>query len=261
MVHEYQMHKLTDGACMCTLTYNDENIPTDKLTGVQTLRREHFTNFMKRLRYALDKPIKYYGCGEYGSKTGRPHYHFCLFGENFRKERTIIPCNYNLDAQKFMKKGSDRLLYYSETLQRAWSIKGVPIGNVSLTEFSAATAHYCAKYMVKSYEDYFKDAELRALREAPFSSISNGIGKEYFEKYYVQWFQQDLCKIGTMKLKPDRYYEKMLEKKDPGLLENVKRKRREYLNKQDKEKLYNYEDNNTHARYYATKVNQKGRMQ
>ena len=59
-----------------TLTYNDENCPAE-------LVQEDMTRFLKRLRKALPKKsFRYYYCGEYGSKTDRPHWHGILFGIN-----------------------------------------------------------------------------------------------------------------------------------------------------------------------------------
>lgn len=45
-----------------------------------TLRKRHYQLFFKRLRKWYGKPIRYFGTGEYGSKTQRPHYHFIIFG-------------------------------------------------------------------------------------------------------------------------------------------------------------------------------------
>ena len=59
-----------------TLTYDEENLPSDR-----KLRPDHFTNFVKSLRYYLgsNRRCRYFGCGEYGSETHRPHYHLILF--------------------------------------------------------------------------------------------------------------------------------------------------------------------------------------
>lgn len=40
----------------------------------------HLQLFMKRLRYYVDKPLRFFGVGEYGERTGRPHYHLAVFG-------------------------------------------------------------------------------------------------------------------------------------------------------------------------------------
>lgn len=54
-----------------TLTYNDESLPVNN-----SLSKEHWREFTKGIGF------RYFGCGEYGSLGGRPHYHFVLFGLN-----------------------------------------------------------------------------------------------------------------------------------------------------------------------------------
>lgn len=56
-----------------TLTYSDESVPLSP-SGSSTLRSEHWREFTKGIGY------RYFGCGEYGEKFGRPHYHVILFG-------------------------------------------------------------------------------------------------------------------------------------------------------------------------------------
>ena len=54
-----------------TLTYDDENL-------VKVLSKNDVQAFLKRLRKYGYK-FRYYCCGEYGDKSGRPHYHLCIF--------------------------------------------------------------------------------------------------------------------------------------------------------------------------------------
>ena len=56
-----------------TLTYDDDHLPADGL-----LYRSDVTKFIKRLRHYCS--VRYFGCGEYGTKNKRPHYHLILFG-------------------------------------------------------------------------------------------------------------------------------------------------------------------------------------
>lgn len=59
-----------------TLTYNEENLPNG-----ETLKPKDLQDFLKRLRKALDpQRIRYFGCGEYGEISNRPHYHLAIFG-------------------------------------------------------------------------------------------------------------------------------------------------------------------------------------
>jgi len=43
------------------------------------LRKDHLQKFFKRLRKNTGIKFKYYACGEYGHKYGRPHYHMILW--------------------------------------------------------------------------------------------------------------------------------------------------------------------------------------
>jgi len=67
IVHEF--------ASFVTLTYNKESVPSDG-----SLNPRHLQLFLKRLRYELEpRKIRYFGVGEYGDDTFRPHYHLAVF--------------------------------------------------------------------------------------------------------------------------------------------------------------------------------------
>lgn len=57
-----------------TLTYDEEKLPVDLSVTPRTLQL-----FMKRLRKVYPNRIRYFGVGEYGDQTMRPHYHLALF--------------------------------------------------------------------------------------------------------------------------------------------------------------------------------------
>lgn len=73
---ESLQHKHT---CVTTLTYDDAHLPP-------TLQKRDFQLWLKRLRKLNASRIRYYACGEYGEKFGRPHYHAIVFGLNHRTE-------------------------------------------------------------------------------------------------------------------------------------------------------------------------------
>ena len=93
---ESQYH---DHTWFLTLTYDDDHLPrtfsVDRATGeavspVATLVKRDLQLFFKRLRKRFDVPVRYFACGEYGSKTFRPHYHVILFGPDFVDRRPIL---------------------------------------------------------------------------------------------------------------------------------------------------------------------------
>lgn len=88
-----------------TLTYDDNNHPKDGC-----LSTRDFTLFLKKLRKKGYK-FRYYGVGEYGSRTYRPHYHLACFGlptclrgqTDLRKEYCCAICD---DVKKAWGKGA-----------------------------------------------------------------------------------------------------------------------------------------------------------
>lgn len=61
-------------ASWVTLTYDPKHVPP----GVS---REHLSGYLKRLRVSLaPRRVRFFGSGEYGDTTGRPHYHVILYG-------------------------------------------------------------------------------------------------------------------------------------------------------------------------------------
>lgn len=56
-----------------TLTYSDEYVPSG-------LVKSEFQQFIALLKKYVD--FRYFGCGEYGGTTGRPHYHCIIFADD-----------------------------------------------------------------------------------------------------------------------------------------------------------------------------------
>lgn len=108
--------------------------------------------FMKRLRRQFAYRIRYFGVGEYGDKTGRPHYHLALFGV----------CPY----------------LHAGLVQQAWSVfvdgEYEPIGGVHLGELNHTTAQYVAGYVCKKMTS--SDDERLDGRHPEFACMSRGLG-------------------------------------------------------------------------------------
>lgn len=127
--------------CFITLTY--ANAP-------ENLKKRDFQLFMKRLRKYVwkyeNKRIRYFACGEYGSKGSRAHYHCCIFG--WKPKDMIL----------FNKKEK---LYGSKILESIWQN-----GFISVSEFSIETAKYVTKYLQKLQPLEHKEVQ-------PFLLMSN----------------------------------------------------------------------------------------
>jgi hypothetical protein len=123
-MHEAKMHPKN---CFITLTYNNEHLPSDG-----SLNYEVFQLFMKRLRKKYGKGIRFYMCGEYGDKLGRPHFHACLFGHDFA------------DKKLWKTTDSKSKLYRSAELEKLW-----PYGFSSVGDVTFESAAYVARYIMK----------------------------------------------------------------------------------------------------------------
>lgn len=85
---ESQYHQ---SSIFLTLTYSDDNLPgefyhdrTGQIYPEFSVNPDHHRLFMNNLRTSFAREtgqrIRFYGVGEYGEKTMRPHYHYALFG-------------------------------------------------------------------------------------------------------------------------------------------------------------------------------------
>lgn len=203
--HEKQFH---NESCFITLTYDNEHIPEN-----ESLCQEHMTLFLKRLRKKLEPlKIRYFYCGEYGSKTQRPHYHLCLFGYSFQSDRKVYKCT------------STGILYISKTLQDLWSYGYAPFGD--LTFESAA---YTARYILKKVTGD-PAAEHYGLKKPEFICMSRrpGIGADWFEKYSKDVYPKDFITIKQgIKCRPPRYYDKLYKEDHCEELYEIKQRRKE----------------------------------
>lgn len=217
-VHEKLFH---EQSCFLTLTYRDESLPPGR-----TLVRRDFTLFMKRFREYIDVPIRNVYCGEYGSKTGRPHFHAIIFGYDFKfRDKSVSLHKYNKLGQ---------CLWKSPLLNDLWG-KGFCLSGEVTWQSAAYTARYIMKKVKgeKAEEHYWnRDPETgekvnKILPEFFQPSTRYGIGTEYIWNYWREVYADDFVVVDGRKYRPPRFYDKFLQKQDPELYEKVKAKRRE----------------------------------
>lgn len=202
-----------------TLTYADDKVPTEGL------RPHDLTDFIKRLRKratlrsgaAIQRdhrlPIRYFACGEYGEKNGRPHFHIITFNAGFNDGRTV---------------GKD--LYESALLKELW-----PHGRHAYAEATPASANYIAQYTLKKQAQHRIDQWNKAfvclvetrehisrsgeiIPQPPFlrMSLKPAIGKPYAERYHADLVKGYLVTDGVKHAIP-RYYTKLLKQNHPQL--------------------------------------------
>lgn len=184
--HEASLHSKSS---FVTLTYEDLHLPSHN-----SLRKKDVQDFLKRLRFFSDHPLRYYLCGEYGSETQRPHYHICLFGEDFSHDR--VP--YKTTPDGFQ-------LWNSPSLSDRWGFGHCVIGDLTFE-----TAAYTARYVTKKISGE-KAASHYGLREPEFSLMSRrpGIGDDWLKKNIVD-LENGLCWSSTGLTKTPKFYQKKI---------------------------------------------------
>lgn len=268
ITHESSLHEYDTGNSFVTLTYRSEEeadeyqrkhglfVPSD-----WSLHESHVTKFLKRLRNANpDQKIRYYYCGEYGvncrhgydvevykhdCKTGRPHYHLCLFG--FRPpDGTPI--------------GPD--LYDSPYLEKIWKY-----GFTSYGDITFQSAAYVSRYVLKKltglqeadkYLQFNEDVghDIWLTPEFARMSLKPGIGADWLDEYIDDVYGSSegtpVPGHGNVFAVP-RYYDKVLEEVDPKLFEEIKGERKKFLSEHKQE----YTPDRLMAKYKVHVANNK----
>lgn len=229
-----------------TLTY-DEKHKKDSLDGPR------ITTFIKDLRARLDykvktkvlekeqAKIKFFAIGEYGEKKGRPHYHAILFGGPFGRQ--------NGNDEEPSRSGGAQWTH--PDIEAVW-----PEGRHRISEVNFESAAYVARYSLKKITGD-RAASHYGDKTPEFLRLSKGVGKAWFEDWY-----QDIYPQGTVIL-PERpeilapkYYDRLLEKIDPALLEETKKEREKNRKKHEtiKDYLEHSERRNREGRVRGLKI-------
>lgn len=207
-----------------TLTYDDIHVPhssyTDFETGeikdILTLCPDDFTKFMKRLRINYSrktgKEIRFFACGEYGSKTLRPHYHAIVFG-------------LELDDLKPLKKShTNNQLFESEFVSNSWHDKGY----VQIGECNFQSCAYVARYIMKKRKgaDSLEYEYFNIVPEFIRMSRNPGLAYQYYQDYKEQIYKNDEIILSDgKKFKPPKYFDEMYQLDFPEKFEEIKQNR------------------------------------
>lgn len=210
-MHEASLHEENS---FITLTYDDAHLPVGG-----SLRFVDFQKFMKRLRRRYDdRRIRFFHSGEYGGRTGRPHYHALLFGFDFG------------DKVYWTSRQGHRV-YRSPELEELWRFGQSEIGSVTFD-----SAAYVARYIQKKRDgEKFADHYLGVVedtgevvelaREYSTMSRNPGIGREWYERYKKGVYAHDSVLVRGLELRPPRYYDGLYEVENPRKLKALKRRR------------------------------------
>uniref|UniRef100_A0AAU8AXM0 Replication initiator protein n=2 Tax=Dulem virus 149 TaxID=3145626 RepID=A0AAU8AXM0_9VIRU len=217
------MHEssLWDSNLFLTLTYDDAHLPIDN-----GLDKTHFQKFMKRLRKWVFDPnglgrvpqyeyfeddqkhlingVRFFHCGEYGGKRGRPHYHAIIYNLDFP------------DKVPYKLAPSGDQLYVSQTLNDLWGFGYCIIGGVTFESCA-----YVARYIMKKQTGelsflHYLDPVTGVIRQKEYITMSRapGIGGQWFERYHDDVFPRGYVLSNGYPAQPPRYYVNLLDKKN-----------------------------------------------
>ena len=196
-----------------TLTYRDPAPPSLVKKDVQKFLKR-FRNLSRDFGISLPK-FRYFFCGEYGSKFGRPHYHGLLFGVD-----CFAPCFDSVIVD--FKDGYP--VYSSRVISQVWSK-----GFITVDRITAANIRYVSKYLMKSSKKRGDEFTLRSIGLGADFFFSFGDKRsdvrrgEYFDSYTsgVLHFPLNRGKMQSLAI-PYKAFDRYLEKLDPFLLAEQK---------------------------------------
>lgn len=221
------MHEasLSEENAFLTLTYDDDHLPLDG-----SLVKRDFQLFMKRLRKAYaGKRIRFFHCGEYGDRYGRPHYHAILFGFDFADKRPwSVRDGYTV--------------WRSEELESLWVGGQSELGSVTFESCA-----YVARYLVKklqvwskgvNVEGVYQEVDLEGViteRAAEYVTMSRkpGIGKPWLDKYMCEVYPADSVVMRGRLMKPPRFYDVAHELLNREEAAGIKARRRKLVRPED----------------------------
>lgn len=182
-------------ACWTTLTYDEDHVPP-------TLSRSHLSDFVKRFRERVrPAPVRFFASGEYGERTGRPHYHAILFG---------VPV--------------------SAPIQQSW-----PFGFARVDPLTPAAVAYVAGYCAKKLAHQERSEERVDLEtgevfvyEPPFIQMSRRPGIGAAARNHWRSWRDKAVLDGVAQPVPRYFHERWKEMASPEEVERLRVEREEF---------------------------------
>ncbi len=204
MMHESRMHFPNE---FVTLTIDDEHLNENS-----ELSPRDLSGFIKNLRKTQQGRISFFGCGEYGETTGRPHYHALLFGVEF------LDRNLGFDSNR-------PSVWRSQALDDLWG-RGICEGG-SVTMASASYVSGYIRKKVKAQSFARANPLTGELLQPEFArmSLRPAIGKRWIKRWWRDVYPRDYVVVDGVQAKPPRYYDKWMDKYQPELMEQVRQNR------------------------------------
>lgn len=234
-LESYQTELHGRGYCyFITLTYNELYLPmvpydfidddgSHKLGVSKTLSKKDLVNFMKRLRKKYGEGIRFFACGEYGSKTRRPHYHLIIF---------------NLVLDGLEPINHSPLYSRCDSFDKLW-----PYGFHVIAPFSWETAAYVSRYVTKKIGPVDKSIYEKYKIQPEFATMSRrpGIGREWFDEHKKDLDSTYIIRIktknGVREVSPPAYFDNLYKAYNPDRFAEIKENRKSIAEEQTRLKL------------------------
>lgn len=202
--HERKLHA---EAVFITPTYSPENLPADRSVSVVESQKA-LDRIRKHVKAVRGVSLRYCWRGEYGPKTGRPHYHAALFG--WRPD----------DLREWKKSPGGHQLYRSAKLEALWGF-----GDVHVGELTAGSARYIGGYVGKKLVGKHGDQSglidpstgefFERSPEFMLMSRKPPIGWSWIEKHRSDFWPSGKAVVNGREVNIPRAYLKRFAEQDP----------------------------------------------
>lgn len=246
-----------------TLTYDDDHLPDPLFTFSRhdltlgywsPLLYRDFELFKKRLleryRELGHVGIRFFACGEYGSKNGRPHFHAIFYN---------LPIH-DLEFNYSSTLNGENIPYLtSKLITDTWGKGFITIG-----ECNSKTAAYVARYVIKKFTSddevsYSRHCESLGFQPLPseFRQASRrpGLGRTYFDLHFQDIYKSDKVYLpdGVIS-KPSSYFDILYKKINEEDLFKIKLSRRFFAELSNRNELLNVININSYLKNKHEKI-------
>jgi hypothetical protein len=140
------------------------------------------------------RTVRYYACGEYGGRTGRPHYHAIVYG--------LSACGACMSCSSYARRVGKHPIADTDcgAIYRSW-----PFGHIHIGDVTPGSCKYVADYLQKNSGELDFGG-----RQKAFSLMSKGLGQRWMLDHKDELLR-DLNLIGFKgRVGLPRYYAKKL---------------------------------------------------
>lgn len=157
-----------------TFTYDDNNLVIPEGCLNPTLVPSHLRGYIDNLKHIVEHSFEYFGCGEYGDRFGRPHYHVLFFGLDYK--------------------------FYEKFFANSWKY-----GSIKVLPVVQSSFNYVSKYLLSGQSEKLAKYFDYGI-EKPFSVMSRGLGLRAVMDNLDSLDSDGFVTVKGKKISVNRYY-------------------------------------------------------